>query len=189
VALREINYHNTLLSVVNESIEVWQDFPTKEDWDLIDIVTMDRLTSNFATNYLMGSIVLGSYIISFRENLIPTMFERYEEVILSALGVSEEKIPNVVVNENNVKRMISYHLSQWPELDSFHTILVYGRKHSTLVHTARPASRNYDTPERLCQEINRVLHAHSITFSIREDEEEGVKLFHLDSLPGNKKSY
>ncbi len=59
----------------------------------------------------MGSIVLGSYIISFRENLIPTMFERYDEVILSAVGFSEEKIPNVVVNENNVKRMISYHLS------------------------------------------------------------------------------
>jgi hypothetical protein len=201
VALREITYHNTLLSVVNESIEVWRDYPAgKTNMENIDSIPLNSSAQEFGSKYLLAVKTLDELKLSFRQNILSELKNTYENIILS-FDEPELDIPDMVLNEYNEDTVISVPVNKLPKnttkvLNENNEVLpiiankfpahatkflkVYGKKWSTLLHTAKPASKNYGSPESLCKEINRVLHGQSITFSIRN---EGLKLFHLDTLP------
>jgi hypothetical protein len=89
MALKEITYHNTLLSVVNETIEVWEDFPGKIKLDTLELKGQ-KITSTDPTNFLFTPLLSSRFLagrvstdgvhcqIEFRKEEARFLMERFE---------------------------------------------------------------------------------------------------------------
>jgi hypothetical protein len=95
VALKEITYHYTLLSIVNESVEVWQDYPTLETWSLLDSATFTydstkSASQSFSSILVSGSIINNQYVMQLRRNVVQK--ERYAELRVFMVKMKETRL-------------------------------------------------------------------------------------------------
>ena len=180
VALKEITYHNTLMSVVNESIEVWQE--NTEEWDVLDTLVVD--TTKFSNDQISqfsetlinstaisASISLGTCTIFFNRTASEPLLQKYGKLMLNVdIRVSDYHVTDLNTNA-------SYAV----ESRRLNTVILRARPLPKLQHTAFPKSKNYDSPTSLCKELNRVLK--SDYFGIETES----NLFRVESLPKNFK--
>jgi hypothetical protein len=187
VALKEITYHNTLLSIVNESIEVWKIFSNVNDWNLLDTLVIDtnnlssmQMTQKeeiiFNSKLLMATLREGSCTVCFDIELSTPFLNTFGEFYV------EIETPTVKGFGFDVTDL-NFNFTYLIEDRRLTTVNVYGKRSSHLLHSAKPTSKNYGSPESLCKELNRVLLSTNVSFVIDEDN----KHFRVASIPKNVK--
>jgi hypothetical protein len=183
VALKEITFHNTLLSIVDEGIEVWESYSSQKMED-IDYFRLDMIRKmpgidntvvdirTYPSKYL--KMVFSNKVgVKFRIEEWPTLLEKYGRLYLRI-----EELEIELKEVGDLEKM-------------YDPLLMDGRdvylsvKKPLLLATLRPRARNYPTPETLCDEINSLLETHHCKFAIVDDGVE--KRYLLQTLADNRR--
>jgi hypothetical protein len=178
VSLRELTYQNTIQTIIDEGVEVWND--ALGELEEMDRVDYDAHSSKYLTNVFSTDDEAHEYHLD--ENAIASAGYLLREGIVVRVERSGVKIKENTLTDASPS--ITFVVTAHPN----EKLIILGKRKTTLLRTVHPKPGYYATEEKLCEELNRVLHTTQFptnTFSITGVGAE--KRFQLDFLPPERR--
>ena len=178
VALKEITYQNSVQTIVDEYIEVWQDtfdtydevekisFDAKQDGTYIGI---ERVEAPFTTFYMkeMGT----DFAQKYRTDDLASRIE-YDTTAGKSTSSSH---PHGSMQGFRFKTAL-------PSQGTKGSVTLLGKPKTRLVSIVRPSPGYYPTKQKLCEELNHMLESRQIAFSlVHEGEGNRIQLSRMPS--------
>ena len=171
-------YQNAITSILNESVEVWQDvFSALELVETVDLSDLSGGTyvklveSNYPSTYELRLKSL-EFNRKYKEDIIDMRVQTSAGQLTTHSFTSADDAVVTLDYTNKGKKMQEGHLS------------VFAHKKPELLLTVSPTPGYYPNVSKLCDELNKKLAAQNISFSVVKSGagEERVK---LDTLPSS----